>query len=375
MSSKPHSPLVSVVVPSYNHAKFIKEAIQSILSQTYQNFEIIIIDDCSTDRSIEVINTIVDSRIYFEQLSENHGAVDALNYAISKANGKYIALLNSDDAWFPEKLDKQVSFLEDNKDFDIVFSDTVFINEYGEVLGKKEYHKADRFSQSNRTSGEWLRKFFYDFNCLCHPSMMIRKELYETHQYNPSFQQLPDFKMWVELLKRHKIFVSSEQLVKFRNLSGEKNSSANTSINRIRFSNEIYFILNTFFDNVTLSDFHDGFSDLIQYKKGILSEKYFLKCEQAFLYLQVEHEMAHIYKQIGLQKLYELISVDESRSILANYYNFTDKDFFNLTGDYSGLIYGEKPLMNMAKHVGRKSLEFMPRVQRIVIKLRNLILK
>jgi len=375
MSSKSHLPLVSVVVPSYNHAKFIKEAIQSILSQTYQNFEIIIIDDCSTDGSIDVINTFVDPRIYVEQFRQNQGAVDALNYAISKANGEYIALLNSDDAWFPEKLDKQVSFLEDNKDIDIVFSDAVFINECGELLGEKEYHRADQFSQNNSTSGEWLRKFFYDFNCLCHPSMMIRKELYETYRYNPSFQQLPDFKMWVELVKRHRIFVLNEKLVKFRVLSGEKNSSANTSINRIRFSNEIYFILNTFFDNVTISDFHDGFSDLIQSDEELLSNHYILKCEQAFLYLQMEHELAHIYKLIGLQKLYELISEDVSRSILANYFNFTDKDFFKLTGDYSGLIYGENPLINMAKHVGRKSVESMPVIHKIVMKLRSLLLK
>lgn len=375
MRSKPHLPLISVVVPSYNHAKFIKEAIQSILNQTYQNFELIIIDDCSTDGSTELINTFVDSRIYFEQLSENQGAVDSLNYAILKANGKYIALLNSDDVWVPEKLDKQVSFLEENKDIDIVFSDAMFINEYGEALGKKEYHKADQFLHSNRTSGEWLRKFFYDFNCLCHPSMMIRKELYEIHQYNPSLKQLPDFKMWVELLKKHKIFVFNEKLVKFRILSGEKNSSASTSINRIRFTNEIYFILNTFFDNVTLSDFQDGFSDLIKHKKEMLPDSYFLKCEQAFLYLQVENEMAHIYKLIGLQKLYELISDEISRSILANYYNFTDKHFFSLTGDYSGLIYGDKPLINIAKHAGRKHLESMPLFHRIVLKLRNLILK
>ena len=90
---------ISVIIPSYNHSKFLKKAVDSVLNQSYKNFELIILDDCSTDNSKKIINSYQDKRIikYFNE--KNVGAVNALNQLISMATGEYIALLNSDDYW------------------------------------------------------------------------------------------------------------------------------------------------------------------------------------------------------------------------------------------------------------------------------------
>ncbi len=108
-------PLVSIVTPSYNASKFIAETIESVLNQTYKNWEMLIVDDISTDDTIDIINKYcnIDNRIRLFVLDEKGGASLARNKAIREANGKYIAFLDSDDIWLPTKLEKQVKFMQE----------------------------------------------------------------------------------------------------------------------------------------------------------------------------------------------------------------------------------------------------------------------
>ncbi len=106
--------LVSIIMPSYNTAPYIKETIQSVFDQTYQNWELIIVDDCSTDNTDEVLATINDSRIRYFKNSKNSGAAVSRNKALREAKGQWIAFLDSDDLWKPEKLEKQLTFMEKN---------------------------------------------------------------------------------------------------------------------------------------------------------------------------------------------------------------------------------------------------------------------
>lgn len=114
--------LVSVIMPSYNTAEFIKESINSVLNQTYQNFEIIIVDDCSTDNTDEVVAEIKDERIKYIKNQKNSGAAVSRNRALREAKGKWIAFLDSDDVWLPEKLEKQISFMKEN-DYRFTYTD------------------------------------------------------------------------------------------------------------------------------------------------------------------------------------------------------------------------------------------------------------
>ena len=111
--------LVSIITPSYNSSRFIEECVGSVLSQTYDNWEMLIVDDYSADNSLQILKKYNDKRIQLIELDKNVGASESRNVAIRKAKGKYIAFLDSDDLWEPQKLEKQISFMETE---DIAFS-------------------------------------------------------------------------------------------------------------------------------------------------------------------------------------------------------------------------------------------------------------
>ena len=129
------SSLVSIITPSYNSSKFIKDCVASVFSQTYKNWEMIIVDDCSEDNSKEIISELStkDKRIKPIFLETNVGAAEARNTAIRQSKGKYVAFLDSDDLWNPKKLEIQLSFMNKN---DIVFSYTNYqlMSENGEDI-------------------------------------------------------------------------------------------------------------------------------------------------------------------------------------------------------------------------------------------------
>ena len=114
--------LVSIIMPSYNTAAYISDSIRSIQAQTHTNWELLIVDDCSTDDSVEVIRAFEDPRIVLLQNEKNSGAAISRNYALREAKGKWIAFLDSDDTWAPEKLEKQIKFMKDN-DYAFTFTD------------------------------------------------------------------------------------------------------------------------------------------------------------------------------------------------------------------------------------------------------------
>ena len=118
--------LVSIVTPSYNTGKWIGETIESVLKQTYGNWEMIIVDDCSTDNTDEVVARYSDSRIKYFKNAKNSGAAVSRNKAIKMAKGDYIAFLDSDDLWVPDKLEKQLEFMKDNNyAFTCAYSDCI----------------------------------------------------------------------------------------------------------------------------------------------------------------------------------------------------------------------------------------------------------
>lgn len=108
------SDLISIIMPSFNTCKYIRNSIDSVVSQTYQNWELIIIDDCSTDDSISIIMSYNDPRIRLLKNEKNLGAALSRNYGLREARGKYITFIDSDDIWKNEKLEKQIKFIKDN---------------------------------------------------------------------------------------------------------------------------------------------------------------------------------------------------------------------------------------------------------------------
>jgi len=181
---------VSIMTPSHNCSGFISETIHSVLSQTFTNWEMVIVDDCSTDNSVEVIQSFVeqDSRIKLIQLSENSGAAVARNTAIEAAQGRYIAFLDSDDLWVPEKLEKQLAFMKE-KNCPFSFSAYEKINEVSELMGQ--------VGVPSRVTYHTLLKTCV-IGCLT--------SIYDTSYFGkvdmPLIRKRQDFGLWLKLLKR-----------------------------------------------------------------------------------------------------------------------------------------------------------------------------
>ena len=126
--------LVSIIMPSYNTGRYIAESIRSVLAQTYTLWELIIVDDCSTDDTEEVVKTFNDSRIRFLKNEKNCGAALTRNRAIREANGEWIAFLDSDDLWAPDKLEKQLAFMKENG-YVFSYHDYIKIDEGSSPIG------------------------------------------------------------------------------------------------------------------------------------------------------------------------------------------------------------------------------------------------
>jgi glycosyltransferase involved in cell wall biosynthesis len=264
-------PRVAVVIPSYNHEKFVAEAIQSVLDQTFQDFEIVITDDGSTDNTVDEILQFDDPRIKFFKFEENQGAVFAFEKCLSNVSDgvEYIANLSSDDIFMPDKLQKQVDFLDDpqNEKYAAVFGFAEIIDEDGEIIRDKNHPYVSIFKQYNRSRYEWLNYFFFNGNCLCHPSVLIRKEFYKIDDFDPRYRQLPDFDFWIKLCFKAEIFIIPENLIRFRVLKGEKNTSGSGIVNdsRVRFEN--LQILSNYRNIETWEIFNKIFSDEIESDK------------------------------------------------------------------------------------------------------------
>jgi len=135
----PKEPTVSVIIPTYNRAHLIGRAIQSVLNQTYQNFEVIVVDDGSTDNTEEIVKGFNDSRICYIRHSENRGASATRNAGIEGAHGEYIAFLDSDDEWLPEKIKRQMqAFERSDPQVGVIYTGAIFVNQHGEAIAGYE---------------------------------------------------------------------------------------------------------------------------------------------------------------------------------------------------------------------------------------------
>ena len=175
------------------------------------------------------------------------------NELITRSSGEFVALINSDDYWTSnDKLSYQLQIMRDKPNIGACFGRARFVDKDGNAINKSTIPGGYVFEQNNRSRGAWLRHFFDHGNCICHPTILIRKSCYDTlGGYDNRLRQLPDFDMWVRLLKRYDIHISDKELIAFRHLPGENASSATPS-NLRRILNESYFILAGFFDDILL---------------------------------------------------------------------------------------------------------------------------
>lgn len=330
------SPSVSVIMAAYNHASFVRKSMESVLAQNGVDFEFLIADDGSSDKTTEVINSIRDERIHFFPNTKNRGACIVANELIERASGEFIAVINSDDFWNHEdKLAYQAKILRDRPSVGACFGRARFIDKDGRSIDKTTLPFGTVFDQPNRSQGEWLRHFFDLGNCICHPTMLIRKSCYhEAGLYNNRLRQLPDFDMWIRLVKLHEIYISDRELVSFRILPGE-NASSQTAENTVRSINEHLLIAESFFENISREHLIEGFSDLLVVK-DIPSDEH-LQIEKNRLFFVENQWLGKPYKLVGLLKMYQIVSNPKYRRLMESIYGMDDMWFHKKMGEVTVL--------------------------------------
>lgn len=195
--------LVSIIMPSYNTGNFIEETIDSVINQTYQNWELLIVDDCSTDNTEEIIKSIKDTRIKFFKNQINSGAAISRNFALKKAKGRWIAFLDSDDLWLPEKLEKQIKFMRENE-FYFSYTNYKKIDEKGndlsiQVTGPKKIGKLGMYNYC------WL-------GCL---TVMYDTKKVDLIQIE-DLKKNNDYAIWLKVIKKTNCYLLNENLAKYR---------------------------------------------------------------------------------------------------------------------------------------------------------------
>jgi len=217
--------LVSIIIPCYNCSDFIIETIESVMKQSYKELELIIIDDFSYDNTVEIINNINDNRIRLFQNDKNYGAAVSRNRAIKKAKGKWIAFLDSDDIWLPDKLEKQLDFMIEN-DYSFTCTNYEKINANGKKIGK--IHKS-------KQKADYKKVLFY--NPVGNSTVMYNVEKIGKVKI-PEIQKRNDYALWLKILKSEKyIYGFNEITTQYR---VRKNSISSNKIKLIKYQWRLY---------------------------------------------------------------------------------------------------------------------------------------
>lgn len=254
------NPLVSVCIPTYNHGKYIRETIISVLNQDFQNIEIVITDDCSTDDTVDVVRSIADERIRLFRHGRNMGPSVAANNNIAHANGEFICLLPSDDLFEPNKISRQLREFDRTPNVGAVFSHMRYIDEDGAPL-ERDTSDMPRLKGPCREPA--LRYFFHKGNCLAAPTAMIRRDvLHRVGLVDPRLLQTQDFELWIRLCLLFDVSMVDEELVAYRIRSRQANMDANTPDKSARIHWELPRILENFLSwtdrNLFLRVFPEG---------------------------------------------------------------------------------------------------------------------
>ncbi len=294
MSKKP---LVSVLMPCYNHEKYVAEAIESVLNQTYENLELIVADNGSLDNSYEVIKKYED-RIRIIRLEKNN-QMRCGQMLLEEASGEYLALMTSDDWWFPEKLAVQMEKMLNDKSIKACITYGEKCDENMETMNEEVFQMlgdCDCFTI--------FRLLFENGNCLAMPTAVFEIEKYRElmREHSRGYKQLADYDWWLTLSAENCLCIIPQILMKFRwHISnGTVNESAPTLDNMIRDKNERTEIAYERIDRLTDGFFVKAFSDVLQNKNPqshaeVLCEKflYLYSAEDSLFMSEVTRRFFH----------------------------------------------------------------------------------
>lgn len=328
--------LVSVCINAYNSADVIGETLESVLNQTYKNLQIIIVDDCSTDNTAEIVKSYGDDRIELYTLPKNFNISNANNECLHRAKGEYIAHIDSDDIWAEDKIEKQIKFLEENPQYGACFTHATLIDKTGRIFASGELPEAflTLFDRENMTQAGFVRRFYDHSNFLCHSSVVMRMSVYEKlGDHDLTLNKLHDYDYWIRMNFICPLYIYPEKLVFYR--IWHANNSTLGNAETIGHNEEYVRIAYKLVNDCPREIFLEAFSDKLQLKEYTDEE---LELEKAF----VLGGALHMYpdnKVLEMKKLDELFKDKKYVELAEEKFGFTIKDLYNL---HKNEIYFDK---------------------------------
>tara|TARA_Y200000002_G_scaffold335052_1_gene302397 strand:- start:856 stop:1659 length:804 start_codon:yes stop_codon:yes gene_type:complete len=209
-------PLVSIIINCHNGEKYLNESLNSVFNQTYKNFEVIFFNNYSNDNSEKILKKFSDKRIKYFKSKKLYNLYNARNLAINKAKGKYITFIDVDDIWNKNKLEKQIDFLNKNKQFKIVYSN----------YSSLKKNKKNLIYKKNLPSGNITQQLLSEY-CIGILTIMMCRDIFTKNRFNNKYNIIGDFDLFVKLSKLYKIGSIQKPLALYRiheeNLSKKKN--------------------------------------------------------------------------------------------------------------------------------------------------------
>lgn len=313
-------PKFSILTPCFNHEKYISAYLQSVLNQTFNDFELIIVDDCSSDQSIKEIEKFKDDRIKLIKHSYNKGINAALNTAFENSSGSYIVFCASDDILEKNALEKIYQILN-FLDIDVIYPSMSIINDENIEISKSFI--------TQRSNLEALRYLFFKGNCFFSPGMAVKKETFKKIYPLPNaLCNHQDTQMHINLLaQKAKIYFLKETLVKYRIRANEANISAPNASTKARENLEIEFLMDSFLKIQDIDFLKEIFKDEI--KK--LKIEPFENTIEFFLGRMAIESKEKTRKYWGYHKIMHFYNDKNNIKILLEKYNFTFKDLLPLS--------------------------------------------
>lgn len=325
--------MISVLMSTYNRAAYVRQAIDSVLTQTYKDLELIIVDDGSTDNTREIIESYEDDRIRYMPLAQNSFYCYAANYGLKSCKGDYVAFINSDDEWLPEKLEKQLHFMEENPTCGACFSEVYLMDGEGLDITDEVPGMRDVFATRFESRKEWMNYLIRIGNCLCHPSALVRKNILdEIGGFNLMYCQLADHDLWIRILEKASVYVMEERLIRFRWDIKKKNQvSSATEEHFARSFNEKMMIRRDTIERMSDEVFAECFGDT--FKNPASSTQLEIAFEKAFFLATCMHE-APEWKILGIEKLEKVLRTPGAMEVLRNHFQMNIFDIYNWNKTY-----------------------------------------
>ena len=324
-----NTPLVSVILNVYNGEDYVADAIQSVLDQTYENLELIVADDASSDNTLAIIRGFDDPRLHCLTRTTRRHICYTINEALDQAKGDWIAHIDHDDIWEKDKLEKQIAYVLAHPEVGACFSYVNLIGPDGQDVRDQYPDIYDLFHISFDNQKDWVRYLFFNLNCLCHPSSLIRADLMPKQDL--FCRQLHDCLMWCQLVSKTEFYVYPEELVRYRWAITKEKASHNTHQNLSRTYNEMLMVTkDALLSGLTDRQFIDCFrEDFVNPDSASPLE---LKIEKMFL---LEHCGGSINgpNALSMRYLKEILHTEGGLELLEQNYKFSLLSLYQATGN------------------------------------------